>query len=87
MGEALPSPGTDSAELAERTALRLTVQDALLALSPEQRFALVLREYDGLSYREIGETMEITEKNARTLACRARNALRKRLASLLEDEK
>ena len=35
------------------------VQEAVLALPTASRTVLILREYEGLSYREIAETLDI----------------------------
>lgn len=49
----LPEAALESKQQAE------LVQQALLALPPASRAALILREYEGLSYREIAEALDI----------------------------
>ena len=57
----------------------------LLAKLPEKlRSVLVLKEYGGMSYREIGQVLGITEGNVKVRAFRAREAL---LALFEEDGK
>lgn len=56
----------------ERTA---SVLDAVLALPPEQRATLVLREFEGLPYAEIGEVLGISLAAVKGRIHRARRAL------------
>ena len=49
--------------------------DALAELSPNQRRAILLREWQGLSYREIAEQLGLTEGAVETLLFRARRSL------------
>jgi RNA polymerase sigma-70 factor (ECF subfamily) len=73
-------------EALRAASLREEVREALQSLPPDQRFCLILREFDGYSFREIAEIMGCTEGNARVIAHRARCALRERLRPLLECE-
>lgn len=52
------------------------IRSALQRLSSTSRTALVLREYEGLSYREIGEVLHITEQAVKSRIFRARDELR-----------
>lgn len=61
------------------------VQQALLALPEEQRSAIVLKEYAGLSYREIGQVLRCSEEAARARTYRARNTLREALREWCEE--
>jgi RNA polymerase sigma-70 factor (ECF subfamily) len=56
--------------------LRERIRAALAELPEEQRSALVLKEYQGLSYREIAHVLECTEEAARARTYRARLTLR-----------
>jgi RNA polymerase sigma factor (sigma-70 family) len=56
---------------------------ALGALSFNQRSALVMRELEGRSYREIAEVLEISASGVETLLFRARRALREQLEGTL----
>lgn len=75
------SPGSDSEVW--KLAIREQVQRALRELPADQRLCLVLKEYEGMSHREIGEILGCTEGNARVIAHRARQAMRRLLQPLL----
>lgn len=60
------------------------VRRAVLALAPGSRTVLVLREYEGLSYREIAETLEIPIGTVMSRLNYARKCLRESLAFYLE---
>jgi RNA polymerase sigma-70 factor (ECF subfamily) len=53
--------------------------DALAELTPNQRRAILLREWQGLSYREIAGELETTEAAIETLLFRARRSLARKL--------
>jgi RNA polymerase sigma-70 factor (ECF subfamily) len=55
------------------------LDDALAELTPAQRQALLLREWQGLSYREIAAELELSQSAVETLLFRARRSLAKRL--------
>lgn len=60
------------------------VRQAVLSLPPASRAALVLREYEGLSYREIAETLDIPMGTVMSRLSYARNHLRDALALYME---
>jgi RNA polymerase sigma-70 factor (ECF subfamily) len=60
------------------------VREAVLALPPASQAVLVLREYEGLSYREIAETLGIPSGTVMSRLNYARNRLRESLAAELE---
>jgi RNA polymerase sigma-70 factor (ECF subfamily) len=81
-GERESAPGPDEAMMREDSAQRLR---GGLALLPENlRAVLVLKEYGGLNYKEIGRVLGISEGNVKVRAFRAREAL---LARLGEDSR
>jgi RNA polymerase sigma-70 factor (ECF subfamily) len=51
------APTPDPQEAAEAKETRRQIQEGLAALPPEQRLVLLLREIDGLSYKEIAQSM------------------------------
>jgi RNA polymerase sigma factor (sigma-70 family) len=72
-----PTPATALHERQTRMALR----DALEALPPMQRAALLLRYYEGMSHREIGEALDVTPKAVERLVDRGRRTLAERLGN------
>ena len=72
-----PNPGPEMiAASSERTKM---VQEAVLALPATSRAALVLREYEGLSYQEIAEALEIPVGTVMSRLNYARTLLREKL--------
>lgn len=55
---------------------RITLEKALADLPPELRTVFVLREIEGLTYREIAEVLSIRENTAAVRLHRARRRLR-----------
>ena len=55
------------------------VADALAELTPNQRRAILLREWQGLSYREIADELSLSEGAVETLLFRARRSLANKL--------
>jgi RNA polymerase sigma-70 factor (ECF subfamily) len=80
-GGALHDPGDSPAEAMSRTETRLGLERLLSRLSSEHRSILVLRELEGLSYREIAETLAIPVGTVMSRLARAREQL-VRLAAL-----
>lgn len=58
----------------------LRLQDALAGMPANQRHAILLREWQGLSYSEIAERMKLSQSAVETLIFRARRALASGLA-------
>ena len=56
---------------------------ALQQLPPTQRSALVMREFEGRSYAEIAEVLEVTQSALETLIFRARRSLAEQLEEAL----
>lgn len=54
------------------------IQKVLNELPERQRMALVLSQYDGLSYKEIAAVMKVSVGSVESLIFRARNALREK---------
>ena len=82
MGERLREVGTPESHLLSDEIAK-TVQRALDELPDDLRTAIVLREFDGLSYEEIANTMECPIGTVRSRIFRAREAIDKRLRPLL----
>ncbi|MBN1921345.1 MAG: sigma-70 family RNA polymerase sigma factor, partial [Anaerolineae bacterium] len=60
------------------------VRQAVLALAPASRVVLILREYEGLSYKEIAETLDIPAGTVMSRLNYARTQLRETLRGCLE---
>jgi len=63
----------------ERKQLNQTIMDALDKLSPDHREVILLREVEGLSYREISEALEIPEGTVMSRLYYARRKLQQLL--------
>src|SRR5204862_7656219 len=64
----LPSPQREADEL-------LRLNEALQGMPEQQRRALLLREWQGLSYKEIADELELSQAAVETLLFRARRSL------------
>ena len=74
----LPSHTTDDPELtAVATEIRQDVQIILDKMTPRNRLALLLREFEGLSTEEIGEVMGLSRSAVKSVLFRAREEFRK----------
>lgn len=67
-----------------RQELSETVQRAIEALPEDLRTAIILRELDGMSYEEIAQTMECPVGTVRSRIFRARDAIGKKIGSLID---
>ena len=75
---------TDTPEgVAMTDELQETVQRAIGALPEDLRTAIILRELEGMSYEEIAETMDCPVGTVRSRIFRARDAIGKKVGSLL----
>jgi RNA polymerase sigma-70 factor (ECF subfamily) len=63
-----------------------TVRAAIAALPARQRMALLLAKYEELPYDAVGEVLGTSEKAVKSMIHRARETLRARLSSFLEEE-
>ncbi|MGA7980506.1 MAG: RNA polymerase sigma factor RpoE [Chromatiaceae bacterium] len=82
MGNRLREFGTPENHLLTEEIAR-TVQQALNELPDDLRTAIVLREFEGLSYEEIANAMDCPIGTVRSRIFRAREAIDKRLRPLL----
>ena len=62
-----------------RREVQAMVQDALKELNDRQRMALLLHKFEGMSYADIGESMEMSPAAVKSLLSRARENLRGKL--------
>lgn len=70
-------------ELSANSELGRKIEEAVSSLGDDQRLAFVLREYEGLEYRDIAEVMRVSEGTIKSRLHRAKEALRERLAPYL----
>ena len=63
-----------------------TVRRAIQALPDRQRIAVILRYFEGMSCRDVGDAMGSTEKAVERLLARARAYLSAELEDLLSNE-
>ncbi|MGE3182484.1 MAG: RNA polymerase sigma factor [Phycisphaerae bacterium] len=75
----LPTSGQNPESTVTRDELRQHVGRALGALPPNQRIPLTLFQYEGLSYQQIADVMDLSVESIRALLKRARESLRKNL--------
>ena len=78
--EVVASPNPE--ELLLKNADRQHLQDALEALPVEFREALVLREIEGLSYKEIAEVSGVPVGTVMSRLARARDRLKAKISHL-----
>lgn len=85
--------GDDELDVADKTArdpqqhcsddeVKWRVSEAIGALPPKQRVALLLFQYEGLTYEQIASVLGVTVESVRSLLMRARVALRMALQGL-----
>lgn len=65
-------------QLAKRE-IQAVVRDALEELGERQKLAVLLHKFEGMSYADIAETMEMTPQAVKSLLSRARESLRAKL--------
>lgn len=80
--ETLSDAAPTADEAVARAETSALVQEAVRSLPLEQRTALVLCEFEGLSYAEAAQAMGCTVKSVELRIYRAKQALRERLARL-----
>ncbi len=75
----MPAAGPDPLDELEHGEARTRVRDAISRLPDRQREALILKQYQDLSYQEIADAMGATVGSVQMLLHRAMSALRKDL--------
>lgn len=82
-GQPLAAPAGDPENILEHRERAEAVRQAVLALPPASRAVLVLREYQGLAYQEIADTLHIPVGTVMSRLNYARQALRQSLAGYM----
>jgi RNA polymerase sigma-70 factor (ECF subfamily) len=72
-----------SGDVSEEVGRRMDVLRALRRLSPQHREVVVLREYEGMSYAEIAETLDVPQGTVESRLYRARQELKAALQPYL----
>jgi RNA polymerase sigma-70 factor (ECF subfamily) len=75
-----PDPDDQAADLADK---RTIIEDAIRALPPAQRAALVLYHFEDMSYEEIAANLKVSLGKVKTDIHRARESLRRKLGHRL----
>jgi RNA polymerase sigma-70 factor, ECF subfamily len=68
IGDIVPGPSSQSDDL-------IGIEGVLAAMSERQRRAILLREWQGLSYREVAAELDLSQSAVETLIFRARRSL------------
>jgi RNA polymerase sigma-70 factor (ECF subfamily) len=76
----------DPAVPLERAERDERIQEALNALAPDHRAVVVMKEFDGLHYEEIGAMLGVPVGTVRSRLHRARCDLRERLRGLIDED-
>ena len=63
----------------DKSELQKVVQESLETLNDRQRMAVLLHKFEGMSYSDIAEAMELTPAAVKSLLSRARESLRGKL--------
>lgn len=84
VGDRLASPGDPPDSHAQRSERLHALRTAVAQLPHDLRTALILYEYEDLSYREIAQVLGCSEKGVESRLMRARLKLRRELRTLFE---
>lgn len=70
--------------LADQKEMGIVIREAIESLGQRQRMAMLLSKYEGMSYNEIAQAMELTTQAVKSLLSRARGNLKEALDPYLE---
>ena len=70
--------------LADQKEMGAVIREAIQSLGERQRMAMLLSNYEGMSYVEIAQTMELTTQAVKSLLSRARGNLQEALEPYLK---
>lgn len=74
-----PAINNEPIENSENMEIRREVKSAIESLPPQQRIAVILDKYEGLSYEEIGKVMKLSVSAVKSILWRARQGLKEKL--------
>ncbi len=81
------SSGLMPARQLDKVEMRQVVRLALESLSERQRLAVLLNKFEGMSYADIAETMELSPQAVKSLLSRARENLREVLEPYFSEQR
>jgi RNA polymerase sigma-70 factor (ECF subfamily) len=81
---ALAASGQMPTRQADKSEMCDVVRSAVAALNERQRMAVLLSRFEGMSYADIAEVMQVSPQAVKSLLSRARSALRDALTPYLE---
>lgn len=84
--EAIPDPRETSDERLGRDEARRNVRAAVAALPPRQREVVLLKVFSDLTYREVAETLELSEGAVKAHLHQAVANLRRRMCAAGEEK-
>lgn len=85
LDETVPSRRASPEAVTDRAIIRERIEAALALLPERQRIAVTLFDGEGYSHAEIATVLRVPEGTVRSYVFHARRALRKTLASLVEE--
>lgn len=71
--------------LADQKEMADVIHEAIQSLGPRQRMAMLLSKYEGMSYIEIADAMDLTTQAVKSLLSRARGNLKSTLEPYLDN--
>ena len=83
----LTRSGSTPTQKVARLEKQAIVRDAVQKLPPRQRQAVLLARFEGMSYQEIADVMEMSQEAVKSLICRAHKNLRDILTPFIEEGK
>ncbi len=83
----LSRSGATPTQKVARLEKQAIVRDAVQKLPPRQRQAVLLARFEGMSYQQIGDVMELKQEAVKSLICRAHRNLKNILAPFIEEGK
>lgn len=86
LAECVVDPAASPQARAESEELALEVRAALASLPENQRIAIVLQRYEGLSYQQIADVMKTSVGAVDSLLFRAKHTLKVRLSMYIEND-
>jgi RNA polymerase sigma-70 factor (ECF subfamily) len=86
MAEQMPSPAESVEELVNRRQMSAAVAKAMLELPEEQRVAILMKEFHGLTFQEIADALDCPLSTVKTRLYQGLSVLRRRLERQQTDE-